>query len=160
LRRLWLRIRASRTKPTARSESRASPAGVCNCQVAVSLSLVNPWASLPIAEDLSLPEEWAKDPKRREQPGIPAASEFRTKPQLALGRIQTARRAGLDLGVLGAEVACGDEPDFRDSLTALDLRDCVGVRPATPVWEEGQGPLPPAASSGRGRNPARLRRAA
>jgi SRSO17 transposase len=28
---------------------------VCNCQVAVSLSLVNQWASLPIAFDLYLP---------------------------------------------------------------------------------------------------------
>lgn len=131
---------------------------VCNCQVAVSLSLVNRWASLPIAYDLYLPEEWANDPKRRKQTGIPAEIKFRTKPQIALGQIQTAHRAGLDLGVIGADAAFGDDTDFRDSLTALDLRYCVGVRPATTVWEEGEGPLPPAEYSGRGRKPSLLRR--
>jgi SRSO17 transposase len=69
---------------------------VCNCQVAVSLSLVNQWASLPIAYDLYLPEEWANDPKRRKQTGIPAEIEFRTKPQIALGQIPRAKKSGGD----------------------------------------------------------------
>jgi SRSO17 transposase len=36
-----------------------------NCQVAVSLSLANDLASLPVAFDLYLPAEWATDPVRR-----------------------------------------------------------------------------------------------
>jgi SRSO17 transposase len=131
---------------------------VCNCQVAVSLSLVNQWLSLPIAFDLYLPAVWAEDPARREKAGVPPEVEFRTKPQIALAQIQTALRDGVDLGVIGADAAFGDETDFRDRLTALELRYCVGVRQQTTVWPEGQGPLPPKPSSGRGRKPSRLRR--
>jgi SRSO17 transposase len=131
---------------------------VCNSQVAVSISLANQWASLPIAYDLYLPEKWASDPKRRKQAGIPAEIEFRTKPQIALGQIQRAHHAGLDLGVIAADAAFGDDADFRDGVTALGLRYCVGIRGATTVWEEGKEPLPPAEYSGRGRKPSRLRR--
>src|SRR5713226_8502157 len=38
-----------------------------NCQVAVSLSLANHDASLPIAYRLYLPDEWAADPLRRDK---------------------------------------------------------------------------------------------
>jgi SRSO17 transposase len=36
-----------------------------NCQVAVSLSLANPAASLPVSYRLYLPRDWAEDPARR-----------------------------------------------------------------------------------------------
>ena len=42
-----------------------------NCQVAVSLSVANDWASLPIAFELYLPEDWAGDPARRAKAGVP-----------------------------------------------------------------------------------------
>jgi len=131
---------------------------VDNCQVAVSLSLVNQWASLPIAYDLYLPEEWANDRERRRAAGVPKEVEFRTKPQIALRQIQRAASAGIDLGVIGADAAFGDDTDLRDGLTALDLRYCVGIREQTTVWPEGQGPLPPKPYSGRGRKPKLLRR--
>src|SRR5207237_929625 len=68
-----------------------------NCQVVVSLSLVNQWLSVPIACQLYLPEEWANDPERRQKAGVPAAIEFRTKPQIALTQIQAAVRIGIEL---------------------------------------------------------------
>jgi SRSO17 transposase len=40
-----------------------------NCQVAVSLSLANRHASLPVAYRLYLPEDWAGDSKRRHKTG-------------------------------------------------------------------------------------------
>src|SRR4029453_444534 len=122
------------------------------------LSLVNQWLSLPIAFDLYLPAVWAEDPARREKAGVPPEIEFRTKPQIALSQIETAVTAGVDLGVIGADAAFGDDTDFRDRLTALELRYCVGVRQQTTLWPEGQGPLPPKPYSGRGRKPSRLRR--
>jgi len=131
---------------------------VCNSQVAVSLSLVNQWASLPIAFDLYLPREWADDPERRKKAGVPEEIEFRTKPQMALTQIGAVVNTGLDLGVIVADAAFGDDTDFRDGLTALELPYCVGIRETTTVWAEGHGPLPPAAWSGRGRKPSRLRR--
>jgi SRSO17 transposase len=36
-----------------------------NCQVAVTLSIANDWASLPVAYRLYMPEVWASDPERR-----------------------------------------------------------------------------------------------
>src|SRR5471032_2011260 len=52
-----------------------------NCQVAVSVSLANDHASLPIAYRLYLPREWADDPTRRAQAGVPDDVVFQTKPQ-------------------------------------------------------------------------------
>ena len=131
---------------------------VDNCQIAVSLSLVNRWASLPIAYQLYLPAEWASDAARRQRAGVPPEIEFRTKPQIALTQIQTASRAGIELGVIGGDAAFGDDTDFREGVTALGLRYCLGIRETTTVWPEGQGPLPPKPYSGRGRKPSRLRR--
>jgi len=131
---------------------------VCNCQVAVSLSLVNQWSSLPLALELYLPKEWAQDRARREKAGVPEELEFRTKPQIALTQLRTAVRAGLKLGVIGADAAFGDDPEFRDGLTLLDLRYCLGIGQTTTVWPEGQGPWPPRDDSGRGRKPKLRRR--
>ena len=66
-----------------------------NCQIAVSLSLANGTASLPVAWRLYLPQEWADDPERRAQAGVPEDVRFRTKPQIALEQIRAAVDAGL-----------------------------------------------------------------
>src|SRR5271167_847134 len=42
-----------------------------NCQVAVSLSIANHCASLPVAYRLYLPKEWIKDKPRRNKAGVP-----------------------------------------------------------------------------------------
>src|SRR5262245_62582188 len=51
----------------------------------------------------------------------------------------------------------GASTDLRTEITALDLTYVAGILPNTTVWEEGEGPLPPKKSSGRGR-PAKLMR--
>src|SRR6186997_3620166 len=58
-----------------------------NCQVAVSLSLANHAASLPIAWRLYLPLEWTADAARCAAAGIPETVGFLTKPQIALEQI-------------------------------------------------------------------------
>src|ERR671927_1501343 len=55
-----------------------------NCQVAVTLSLANHAASLPIAWRLYLPLEWTADAERRAAAGIPETVGFLTKPEIAL----------------------------------------------------------------------------
>src|SRR4051794_31753016 len=52
-----------------------------NCQVAVSLSVANEHASLPVAWRLYLPQAWAADAARRSKAGVPADLRFTTKPQ-------------------------------------------------------------------------------
>ena len=61
-----------------------------NCQVAVSLSVANDHASLPVAYQLYLPEAWANDPARRAKAGVPDDIAFQTKPQIALAQIRAA----------------------------------------------------------------------
>ena len=53
-----------------------------NCQVAVSLSVANDVANLPIAYRLDLPQIWADDPERRGRAKVPAEIAFQTKPQI------------------------------------------------------------------------------
>src|ERR1700687_1437195 len=42
-----------------------------NCQVAVSLSIANHFASVPVRYQLYLPKDWAKDGARRKKAGVP-----------------------------------------------------------------------------------------
>jgi SRSO17 transposase len=129
-----------------------------NCQVAVSLSVANDQASLPIAYRLYLPDAWAADPKRRAKAGVPEAVGFETKTAIALGQIRQALDEGVPVGVVLGDAGCGDETDFRVGVAALDLQYVLGIRSATTVWPPGQAPLPPAPWSGRGPRPTRLRR--
>lgn len=58
-----------------------------NCQVAVTLSLANHHASLPVAYRLYLPKEWAEDEERRCKAGVPDDITFKTKPEIALEQV-------------------------------------------------------------------------
>jgi SRSO17 transposase len=129
-----------------------------NCQVAVSLSVANDCASLPIAYQLFLPEVWANDPARRAKAGVPETIHFETKTAIALRQLRQALAAGVPVGILLGDPAYGDETDFRVGVTDLGLRYVLGVRLGTSVWAPGTGPLPPLPWSGRGRRPTRLRR--
>jgi SRSO17 transposase len=71
-----------------------------NCQVAMSLSIANRHASLPVAYRLYLPEQWAADDERSRKTGVPGDIRFRTKPEIALEQIRAASAAGLPLGVV------------------------------------------------------------
>src|ERR1700731_1319703 len=61
-----------------------------NCQVAVTLSVANHHASLPIAYRLYLPKVWADDAQRRDKAHVPEAIRFKTKPQIALAQLGAA----------------------------------------------------------------------
>jgi SRSO17 transposase len=129
-----------------------------NCQVAVSLSVANESASLPIAYDLYLPEEWAADFARRDTAGVPESVAFHTKPEIALAQIRQAVEAGVRRGVVIADAGFGHDTKFRDALRELKLQYAVGINSLTTVWPEGTGPLPPPAYAGMGRPPTRWRR--
>src|SRR3954469_12062732 len=129
-----------------------------NCQVAVTLSLANDRASLPVAWRLYLPETWAGDAARRATAGIPPDIAFQTKPRIALDQIRAACAAGLPRGIVLADAAYGNDTDFRTGLTALSLIYAVGIQSSTTVWAPGIRPLPPKPWSGKGRRPTRLRR--
>jgi SRSO17 transposase len=129
-----------------------------NCQLAVTLSLANAHASLPIAFRLYLPETWANDPERRAKAGIPDETAFQTKPAIALDQIRRALAQRVPSGIVLADAGYGVDTGFRASLTALGLVYVVGLQSSTSLWPPGTGPLPPKSWSGRGRPPSRLRR--
>src|SRR3954464_11750176 len=129
-----------------------------NCQVAVTLSLANDHASLPVAYRLYLPEAWAGDAERRVKAGVPLDITFQTKPRIALEQIRAACAAGLPRGLVLTDAAYGNDTEFRTGLTALGLTYAVGIQASTTVWAPGTRPLPPNPWSGKGRRPTRLRR--
>jgi SRSO17 transposase len=128
------------------------------CQVAVSLSVANDHASLPIAYRLFLSQAWANDPARRAKAGVPAAIGFETKTAIALGQLRQALADGVPVGIVLGDPAYGDETAFRVGVADLGLCYVLGVRSGTSVWAPGTTPLPPAPWSGRGRPATRLRR--
>lgn len=99
-----------------------------NCQVAVSLSIANAAASLPIAYRLYLPEAWADHPERRAKAKVPQEIAFQTKPQIALDQIRAAQAAGVAPGVVLADAGYGVDGAFRAGLSALGLDYVVGVQ--------------------------------
>ena len=129
-----------------------------NCQVAVTLSVANHAASLPVAWRLYLPEDWAGDPIRRDKAGVPRSVAFATKPALALAQIRAACEADLPRGVVLMDAGYGADTSLRTAITALGLRYAAGILPNTTVWPPGLGPLPPKPWTGRGRPTSRVRR--
>jgi len=129
-----------------------------NCQVAVSLSVASENASLPVAYRLYLPEDWARDEKRRLEAGVPEGLKFATKPEISLGQIRQARESGLTPGPVLADAAYGTDTAFREGITQLGLPYCLGVQPGVSVWAPGTEPLPPKPRQQMGRPPTRLRR--
>ncbi len=126
-----------------------------NCQVAVSLSIANEHASLPVAYRMYLPEVWADDAERREKAGVPAGVTFKTKPQIAIEQLKWACAAELPRGVANFDAGYGVEAKFRSEVTALGLLYVAGVKSTTTVWAPGTSALPPPTWSGRGRRPVR-----
>src|SRR5947209_3691930 len=58
-----------------------------NCQIGVFVNYCSAAGHTLIDRRLFLPEEWAADPSRRAQAGVPEAVVFRTKPELALAMV-------------------------------------------------------------------------
>ena len=112
-----------------------------NCQAAVTLSLANHHASLPVGYRLYLPKEWAEDAPRRKQARVPDEVVFETKPKIALGLLKQALAQNLPRGFALTDAAYGSDTAFRDAVTALGLPYVMGVGPATSVWPPGVRPL-------------------
>jgi SRSO17 transposase len=129
-----------------------------NCQVAVSLSVATATGSLPIAWRLYLPEEWANDAERREKAGVPEEVQFQTKPEIALGQLQQAKKDGVPPGVVLGDEVYGSVREFRKGVAELELNYSLAVRSTTTVWALEKQPLPPRPWQGRGARGTRMRR--
>jgi SRSO17 transposase len=104
-----------------------------NCQVAVTLSVANHHASLPIAYRLYLPQEWAKDARRRKKARIPKEISFKTKPEIALGQIEAALAAGVPPGTVITDASYGSNSSFRAGVTSEGLKYVAAIIPTIMV---------------------------
>ena len=129
-----------------------------NCQVAVTLSLANHGASLPVAYRLYLPKAWAEDGERRRKAKVPEDIVFKTKPEIALDHIRWAHEIGLPGKMVLMDAGYGNDTGLRTDITALGMSYVAGVGPNTSVWPPGAAPSPPQARAGRGRPQKRLQR--
>ena len=104
-----------------------------NCQVAVTLSIANHHASLPIAYRLYLPRAWSDDAARRKEARVPAEITFKTKPQIALEQIRAALLAGVAPGVVLMDASYGNNGIMRRALTGLGLSYVAAIMATTKV---------------------------
>ena len=118
-----------------------------NCQVAVTLSIANHHASLPIAYRLYLPRAWSDDAARRKEARVPAEITFKTKPQIALEQIRAALLAGVAPGVVLMDASYGNNGIMRRALTGLGLSYVAAIMATTKVRHvRKDDPKPPRVS--------------
>jgi SRSO17 transposase len=129
-----------------------------NCQVAVTVSLVNEVLSVPAAHRLYLPEIWANDLGRRKIARVPTDIKFQTKWQIARDQIARLLQEGVPKAPVVADAGYGTTTEFRDWLAAQGLVYAVGVQSEVTVWSEDNQPPSPKAWPGRGRPATLLRR--
>jgi SRSO17 transposase len=111
-----------------------------NCQVAVTLSLANHHASLPVAYRLYLPKAWAEDAARRCKAKVPEDIAFKTKPEIALDQISWAHEIGLPGRMVLLDAGYGNDSKLRAGITELGLTYVAGIQPQTLVWKPGVRP--------------------
>jgi len=99
-----------------------------NCQIGVCLGYAGAKGRAGIDRALYLPKGWAADPERRAEAGVPAAVEFRTKPQLALEMIERALEAGVPAKWVVADEVYGSDGKLRRALEARDQAYVLAVK--------------------------------
>ena len=100
---------------------------------------------------LYLPEEWARDRKRRKEAGVPKDVRFRTRHELALEMLK-AHREGLPHAWTAGDTEMGRSTRFRGSLRQIREKYLLGA-PSNTTIRDLEGAPPP--YSGRGRRPER-----
>jgi SRSO17 transposase len=91
---------------------------VQNCQVGVFLSYITPRGHSLIDRELYLPSQWAQDPERRQEAGIPQTLRFQTKPELARDMLQRLWEAQIPIGWVVGDSVYGENLDLRTWLQA------------------------------------------
>ncbi len=122
-----------------------------NCQVGIYLGYASRKEHALVDERLFLPEEWAKDKKRRKECGVPRSVRFRTRHELALEMLKARRRALPHAWVAG-DVEMGRSTRFRGSLRRLREQYLLGA-PSNTTVRDLEGEPPP--YSGKGKRPKR-----
>ena len=122
-----------------------------NCQVGVYMGYASRTEHALVDERLYLPEEWARDRKRRKEAGVPKDVRFRTRHELALEMLR-ARRKDLPHAWVAGDTEMGRSTRFRGSLRRMREKYLLGAPSNTTIRDlEGEPP----AYSGKGARPKR-----
>ena len=121
-----------------------------NCQVGVSISYATAKGAMPLEWALYLPKEWTDDRSRCERVGVPAQVQFQTKWQLALELIDRVLSWGVPAPeVVVTDAGYGSTTEFRQGLTARQLRYVAEVEHTLAAWTEPQQRKQPVRQAGR-----------
>ena len=110
-----------------------------NCQVAVTLSVANHHASLPIAYQLYLPRAWTDDKSRRAEAHVPSSVRFKTKSQIALEQIRAAATAKVAPGAILMDAGYGTNSGLRRAIAELGLSYVAAITSIVKVRTVGLG---------------------
>ncbi len=122
-----------------------------NCQVGIYMGYASRKEHALVDERLFLPEEWAKDRKRRKKCGVPKGVRFRTRHELALDMLRKHRRR-LPHAWVSGDTEMGRSTRFRGSLRRMHEQYVLGA-PSNTTIRDLEGEAPP--YSGKGRKPKR-----
>jgi SRSO17 transposase len=128
-----------------------------NCQIGVCVNYRSAAGHTLIDRRLFLPEEWAADPLRRQEAGVPETVVFRTKPALALEMVQQALERGLPFRWVTADSIYGDSPTFVQGVRSLGKWYVVDTSADARVWLTEPEVLPAGTKGPRGRATTRPR---
>ena len=122
---------------------------VDNCQVGVYMGYVSRRDHALLDFRLSLPRDWARDPKRRAACHVPEEVQYRTRQDQCLEMLDLWGEQ-LPHGWVTGDDKLGRHTRFRQQLRARGERYVLGV-PCTTAIRDLEAPLP--AYQGRGRPP-------
>jgi SRSO17 transposase len=109
-----------------------------NCQVGVFLGYASPTGRTFLDRELNLPQDWAEDPERRKEAGVPQEVTFATKPQLARRMLERAFAAGVPAAWVVGDEIYGDDSELRRWLESERRSYVLAVSCDHPVWKEGE----------------------
>jgi SRSO17 transposase len=112
-----------------------------NCQVGVFLTYVTAAGYAPLDRQLSLPRDWAEDPKRRKAAHVPEGVTFQESWRIGLNLLDRSS-ADVPCGWVAADDEFGRASEFRGELRARRLRYVLDVPASTSVRDLGEVPAP------------------
>jgi SRSO17 transposase len=108
-----------------------------NCQIATFLAYVTPDRDRVLLDRrLYLPKEsWLADQARCDEAGVPAGTDFKTRPQQVTEMIDAARTAGVPFAWFTADEEFGQNPGLRAYLETARISYVMAVPKTTPVTD-------------------------
>lgn len=124
-----------------------------NCQIGVFINYCSGRGHTFLDRRLFLPQEWADDPARRQEAGVPEAVIFRTKPELAVEMLTAAVAEGVPFRWVGGDSVYGDSPTFVQGVRQLGKWYVVDTSADARVWTEAPRVIPAEQRPKRGGRP-------